>query len=82
MASRSGLQNTNYSMVKMDIPSRFTGELEIIQTRYDSVVAFRKYDFFPELRPRSSIFLFRNVRDSYLESSYVYWASLTLQDRF
>ena len=39
MITASGLQNTSYSMVKMDTPSSFIGKMEIIQTRYDSVAA-------------------------------------------
>lgn len=37
MLSASGLNNTSWSTVKMDTPSSFTGKLEIIRIRYDSI---------------------------------------------
>ena len=57
MDTHSGLYNTSYSMTKMVIPLISTGDLEIMSTRYDSVVVKKKLESFsPEIKQSGILF--------------------------
>ena len=58
MDTHSGLYNTSYSMVKTDTSLISTGDLEIMSTRYDSVVVKENYEVFFLKKERAlSIFI-------------------------